>query len=55
MAELQEDMNDSMDEILLNTSAKALITYVNHFTQDEAKRCRILLGALLLRMEDQNA
>lgn len=31
--------------------ARDFIDWVNRFTQDEAKRCRILLAELLLRTE----
>lgn len=42
---------DDLDRILTNTSAKGLIEFINSFTEDEPKRCRLLLAALILRME----
>lgn len=45
-------MPDSkLDKILRDAPAKRTIDFINLSTPDEAKRCRLLLAALLLRTE----
>lgn len=43
-------MND-LDEKLTNMPVTMLIDHINFTTQDEATRCRLLLAAVLLRLE----
>lgn len=47
---MDEKIEGVFTELLKTASPNAVIEYVNHFTQDEAKRCRLLLAALLYRI-----
>jgi len=43
-----------MSKIPHGIPAKYFIDWVNFYTQNEAKRCRLLLAEVLLKMEKNN-
>lgn len=44
-------INKELDDKLKNLPVEDLIYFINTFTSDEAKRCRLYLSAILLRSE----